>query len=167
VEVKDWNEGAIEGRAARLAETALSVWEFPKLDSGAEKETSSGAFPADASVEYNIMNRYKFTYCKPKTYRIGDHKKEIVKSWKDIFQKVLQYMYNLDNNKFNNMKNTSEMKELFQNFMKPHDKKSIREIYPGCCVKTNFSANDIMNYLKTAVRIFCLKEDIFVTDKEK
>lgn len=153
-----WTKENIICRAVDLFEIAKKIWFIPD---GYNKNITNEII--DYSVDYNIMDELNVTGEKPKQLIIADIEYS-VNTWKDVFKKLSDILYEFDNNEFKKFVQHSDFKGRERRII--GDKKEVMtspyEIDDGIFIETNLSANAIINYCRIMASHYEMQDDISI-----
>lgn len=153
-----WTKENIICRAVDLFEIAKKIWFIPE---GYNKSITNEII--DYSVDHNIMDELNVTGEKPKQLIIADMEYS-VNSWKDVFRKLSDILYEFDNNQFKKFVQHSDFKGRERRII--GDKKEVMtspyEIADGIFIETNLSANAIINYCRIMASHYEMQDDISI-----
>jgi len=141
IDQEKWDEETIRSRAEALAEVALSIWAYFGLaedDAPTTAQTVTGTTPTSVVI---LGQRFS------------------VSSWRDVAQKTLETVADLDQDSFEQILTT------FPRFVAHSGDgfRSPRQLSNGDFIETNLSASDINKFCIQAVEVAVLSpEDWFV-----
>lgn len=150
-----WNKDSIVSRAISLFEIANEIWKLP-FDNYSNVNQENLV----PGVEYSIMDNLEVTGYKP-TVLIVDNDKIAVSSWKDMLIETCNFLLYIDRELFYSLLNNSNFKRLITkdgNNMR-REEKLTQDLY----IETNFSAKDILNYVRLLAEEFGMEEFIDFT----
>lgn len=151
-----WNKESIVSRAEKLYEVAKEIWFIPQNYVNAISDDF-----IDYSIDYNIMDDLNVTGKKPRQLII-DGVEYAVNSWKDLFKKLSEILYDIDDNTFEKFVQHSDFKGRDRRIIANTSEgmASPCEIADNIFIETNLNANAIINYCRIMASHYELQDDI-------
>lgn len=150
-----WNKDSIIKRANNLFEIANEIWEIP-IDNY-ENINQDNLIPGEA---YSIMDDLDVTGYKP-TALIIDDVKNSISTWKGMLIEICNFLLDFDRELFYSLLNNSNFKKLISK--DANDMNRAEQLTEDLYLETNFSAKDILNYVRLLTREFDMEEFIDFT----
>lgn len=149
-----WNDEKIKERANLLFEEAKELWKY---------EASSIAIEGSEKEFYTLEDSFSITGKKLIAFEIDGYRIAI-KSWRELFIKTLEYLYEIDSNLVRSFTNDSDFQgrerriisSTSENIRKPYQLKD--DIF----VETNLNANSILANVKLVCEKFGLESEDLV-----
>lgn len=153
-----WNKESIVNRAKELFEIAKEIWFIPE-----EYNKVSNNEITNYSIDYNIMEEINVTGEKPRQLIVADMEYN-VNSWKDLFRKLSDLLYDFDQNTFEKFLRHSDFKGREKRIVSDTSEgmNSPYQIAKGIYIETNLNANAIINYCRIMAEHFELQDDISI-----
>lgn len=151
-----WSKESILSRADELYRIANNIWFIPE---GYNRSQNNEII--DYSIDYNIMDDINVTGQKPRQLIALDTEFG-VNSWKDVFRKICDILYELDDNIFKKFIHHPDFKGRDRRIISNSKDEMISpyEVSEGVYVETNLNANAILNYCRIMAGHFEMQDDI-------
>ena len=153
-----WNKESIINRAKDLFDIAKEIWFIPE-----EYNKVSNNDITNYSIDYNIMDDINVTGEKPRQLIVADMEYN-VNSWKDVFRRLADLLFEIDKNTFEKFLKHSDFKGREKRIVSNTDDgmNSPYMVADGVYLETNLNANAIINYCRLMAEHYELQEDISI-----
>ena len=155
-EFEIWNKESIILRAEKLYEIAKEIWFIPENYVNIINDDF-----IDYSIDYNIMDDINVTGKKPRQL-IVDGTEYAVASWKDLFKKLSEILFEIDDTTFERFVHHSDFKGRDRRIVdnSSDGMTSPCEVANNIYIETNLNANAIINYCRIMASHYELQDDI-------
>ncbi len=149
--LEEWNEETIKKRAEILCKMSLKIWTYPQTEYKLPKKTEN---------LYSLSDNQSFTGEKIESYIFQD-KETKVKSWKEFYQNVCLYLYDLDSNKFKLFLDDEEfqMKKRKMISSNKSELKTPLKISDTIYLESNLNTDSILNMIRLILNKFEIEDE--------
>lgn len=155
IEFEKWDKESITSRADNLFKSAEKIWPAPKdnyIDVSQEN-----LIPGE---DYSIMDNVDVTGYKP-TALVIDNDRISISSWREMLIEMCMFLLDFDKELFYSLLSNKNFKKLM--FGKPDNIRREKQLARDLYLETNFSANDILNYVRLLAKEYNMEEFIDFT----
>jgi len=158
-DLEKWDEGTIQNRAEILKEIALKIWKNISTNYSSKVKYENS---------YSLADDHNYTSERIDSFVFLD-KEYKVKNWIDFYKQISEILFYLDPNIFSSFLDDEDFKGKSRNYISNNKEELCRYIKIGenIFIETNFSAETIVNLVRTMFKKYEFEEDELIIKIDK